>query len=241
MQGQSYAPQVGWPMCGKEKDGARQRANGTTIEQGKALDRQTEADHPPQHDPLNARQRRFCAAILQGKSANEAARSAGFSEGYGKLLLQHPRIQAYLDAHRSDAKGLAHTPQDILALYERIAFADVRDFLRFGTRQKGEETVSFVELKDDEEVDGTLIEEIVINAGGVPRIKLMDRYKALEKLERYYDLLPDTWKRAFEEKKLQIAEQEKQPPHVQVITHVPRPEKGEQADADACDCLPADG
>lgn len=205
------------------------------------MQKQTEQACPPQHGALNARQRRFCAAFLQGKSANEAARSAGFSEGYGKLLLQHPRIQGYLNAHGSHEKGLAHTPQDILALYERIAFADVRDFLRFGTRQKGEETVSFVELKDDAEVDGALIEEIVINAGGVPRVKLMDRYKALEKLERYYDLLPDTWKRAFEEKKLQIAEQEKQPPSLQVITHVPRPEKGEQADADACDCLPADG
>ena len=162
------------------------------------MQKQTEQACPPQHGALNARQRRFCAAFLQGKSANEAARSAGFSEGYGKLLLQHPRIQGYLNAHGSHEKGLAHTPQDILALYERIAFADVRDFLRFGTRQKGEETVSFVELKDDAEVDGALIEEIVINAGGVPRVKLMDRYKALEKLERYYDLLPDTWKRAFE-------------------------------------------
>ena len=206
------------------------------------MQKQTEQAGPPQPEALNARQRRFCAAILQGKSANEAARGAGFSEGYGKLLLQHPRVQAYLQAHRGDAKGLAHTPEDILSLYERIAFADVRDFLRFGTRQKGEETVSFVELKDDAEVDGALIEEIVINAGGVPRVKLMDRYKALEKLERYYDLLPDTWKRAFEEKKLQIAEQDKRPPSLQVITHVPRPaEEGEEADADACDCLPADG
>ena len=45
------------------------------------MQKQTEQACPPQHGALNARQRRFCAAFLQGKSANEAARSAGAGGG----------------------------------------------------------------------------------------------------------------------------------------------------------------
>jgi phage terminase small subunit len=53
-------------------------------------------------------------------------------------------------------------------------------------------------------VDGQLISEVKKGRDGAS-IKLMDKMKALEKLEKYLDVIPDRWKRQIEEEKLKIA------------------------------------
>ena len=54
-------------------------------------------------------------------------------------------------------------------------------------------------------VDGTLIQEVSQGKNGI-KIKLHDKMKALEKLEKYFDLLPDKFQRRIEEEKLKIAQ-----------------------------------
>ena len=44
---------------------------------------------------------------------------------------------------------LGHGPDHVLLLYERIAFSDVKDFLRFGTREEEGKRVSYTELREE--------------------------------------------------------------------------------------------
>lgn len=121
-------------------------------------------------------------------------------------------------------RKLEHSPEDILDMYERIAFCDISAFCEFGSVEDEQGSRGFIKLKRPEDMDVSVIEEIVIGAGGAPRVKLYDKFKALEKLERYYDLLPDKWKRRHEEKKLKLAQKQKDGAILNVLTNVPRPE-----------------
>lgn len=120
---------------------------------------------------------------------------------------------------------LKHSPKDILDMYERIAFCDISAFADFGTEDdEGSGKRGYVRLKRPEDMDVSVIEEIVIDSKGAPRIKLYDKFKALEKLERHYDLLPDEWRRKHEEKKLKLAQKQKDGAILNVLTNVPRPD-----------------
>ena len=53
-------------------------------------------------------------------------------------------------------------------LYERIAFSDVKDFLRFGTREEEGKRVSYTELREDQEVDCLLYTSRLGRFPGLP-------------------------------------------------------------------------
>ena len=80
-----------------------------------------------------------------------------------------------------------------------IAFADVTDFVEFGNEDvdvvldTGERkiiTVSHVNIKNDADVDGTIISEVSKGKDGV-KVKLADRMKALQWLTDHMDLATD--------------------------------------------------
>ena len=178
------------------------------------------------------KQRRFLTYYSRERDITSAAKRAGYTRAYAMQLLKDPEIQEILRGMESDQGTLEHRVEDVLRMYEKMAFSNVCDFLRFGTREENGRRKSYVELRGDKEVDGELIEEIVISSSGVPRIKLYDKLKALEKLERYYDMLPDRWKREIEEKKLLAAQKDKEGTVIEVTTCVPRPKE----EADGKDC-----
>ncbi|MBG9653722.1 terminase small subunit [Cytobacillus firmus] len=110
--------------------------------------------------------------------------------------------------------------KDILQKYIDIAFADITDFVDFGQREmpeldhngepmideNGEEitySYSFVNLKNNDEVDGTLITEVKKGKDGVS-VKLADKMKALEFLSKYTDLLSENDKKRLQEEKLRM-------------------------------------
>lgn len=96
--------------------------------------------------------------------------------------------------------------RDVLELYIRIAFADITDYIGFGHYDDGDKKSSYVYLKDCDQVDGQLIEEVSVNSGG-GKIKLLDKSKALEKLEKFFDLFGiDAWKRFVDEQRLSVRE-----------------------------------
>ncbi|MBE5780238.1 MAG: terminase small subunit [Clostridiales bacterium] len=171
---------------------------------------------------MTERQRRFCALVAKGVSHRQAAKECGYHADYGKKLMDREEIKQEIDLKKENKGPLSHGPDEVLKLYEKIAFCDLGDYLRFGTREEDGKTVSYVELKESATVDGQLIEEIVISPKGIPKVKVPDKMKALEKLERYYDLLPDTYRRQLEERKLQLADKEEQP--MMIVTKIPRPE-----------------
>ena len=80
---------------------------------------------------------------------------------------------------------------DIKREWAKQAFADITDFVEFGQEEyitqdsEGNPVIkigSYVRLKNDVEVDGTLIQEVRQGRDGVT-LKLHDKQKALEKLQ----------------------------------------------------------
>ncbi len=69
-------------------------------------------------------------------------------------------------------------------MYVRIAFSNINDFIDFGQDEKGK---PFVTFKNSGEIDGQIVEEVSCSASG-GKIKLCDKFKAMEKLEKYFDL-----------------------------------------------------
>lgn len=85
---------------------------------------------------------------------------------------------------------------DIFQKYMDIAFADVTNFMEFGnedvdvildTGERKTITVSHVNIKNDADVDGTIISEVSKGKDGI-KVKLADRMKALQWLSDHMDL-----------------------------------------------------
>ena len=173
----------------------------------------------------------FVAEYLTDFNATRAAMAAGYSKktaySIGWENLRKPEIQAEVKRQTELLTiNLGLNPQRVLAEYLKIAFSDKTHYVEFGQREvpvmgpfgpiyegKGKnkkpvmKTVNYVDLKESQEIDGTLISEVKQGKEGVS-IKFHDKMKALEKLEKYLDLLPDQHKRMVEEEKLKLAREQ---------------------------------
>jgi phage terminase small subunit len=86
---------------------------------------------------------------------------------------------------------------DIFQKYMDIAFADMTDYLDFGsskirlldteTGKMTTKTVNYVSIRDSNEVDGTIISEVSQVKGEV-KVKLADRMQALKWLADHMDI-----------------------------------------------------
>lgn len=173
---------------------------------------------------LTEKQRLFCLYYVKSFNATMSAIKAGYAKEsahvQGSRLLSNDKIKQEIRRLKTAIKEeLFIDAMDVLNKYIQIAFADITDFVTFGKREvqvmgpfgpvEDEEgnpvmkEVNFVDFKDSSLVDGTIIKEAKQGRDGVS-IKLEDRMKALEKLEKYFDLFPDKFKRRIEEEKLKI-------------------------------------
>ena len=181
----------------------------------------------PEDAELTEKQRLFCLYYVKIFNATQAAIKAGYAKDSahvtGHHLLRHPKIRDYIKKLKGHmAQELLIDAMDILQIYMKIACADKTDFATFGQREvpvmgpfgpiyEGEgdnkkpvtKIVNFVDLNESDSVDGTIITEVAQGKDGV-KIKFADKMKALEKLEQYFDLLPDHHKRKVEETRLQL-------------------------------------
>jgi phage terminase small subunit len=177
-------------------------------------------------DELTDKQRLFCIYYVKSFNQTMAAIKAGYAPESahvrGSELVRNRKVAD--EIRRIKGKMISELfldAMDVLQVYVKIAFADITDFVDFGQEKRpeldhnlkpmidenGDEitySYSFVNLKNHDEVDGTLITEVKKGKDGVS-IKLADKMKALEKLSLYFDLFPDNFKRQLEEEKLKIA------------------------------------
>jgi phage terminase small subunit len=151
---------------------------------------------------ITKRQMIFCKAYMKSFSVAEAADAAGFNHGYAYRMIHLKTVREQLDLLRMEmVREMAHRAVDILKLYEDIAFADIREFVEIiPAKKKGQ--ASTIRIRDPAKLDGRLIQELYVDHKGRPRLKLCDKYKALQKLDILFDLLPDRWHRRMEEEKL---------------------------------------
>lgn len=177
---------------------------------------------------LTEKQRLFCLYYVKYWNATKAYQKA-YGCDYitantnGPRLLVNTGVKQEIDRLKKLlASGVYLEAQAVLQKYIDIAFSDITDFVTFGQKEvqvmgpsyEGKEEdkkpvtkiVNFVDLKDSNAVDGTIITEVSHGRDGV-KIKLADKMKALDKLDKYFDLFPDMFKRRIEEEKLKLEEQ----------------------------------
>jgi phage terminase small subunit len=161
---------------------------------------------------LNEKQILFCIYYIRYFNASKAYQKAygcNMVTAYtaGPRLLGNVHIKmtiAQLKQNRLNQVML--NPEDIFQKYMDIAFADITDYITFGKKdtligisKSGVpiyEACNFIDIKESEEVDGTLITEFKEGKNGFS-IKLMDRLKALNWLADHMDM-------ATEEQKVRV-------------------------------------
>lgn len=174
---------------------------------------------------LNDRQQMFCYYYLKNLNPKIAAISAGYSPDSahvtGYKLLANPVIAAEVRKLKAQMRqDIFIDAMDVLNKYIQIAFADITDFAWFGKKEvdvmgafgpiRDEETneilrkeINFVDFKDSQYVDGSLITEVKQGKEGIV-VKLADKMEALKFLTKHFDMIPDHFKRRLEEEKLKI-------------------------------------
>lgn len=113
---------------------------------------------------------------------------------------------------------------DLLNYCMRIIGADISDYIVFGqkevpvfgmygpivdkkTKKPVMQTINYVDLSESSKVDTSVISEVKQGKDGIS-IKLADKKWAWEQLIKYFDWLPDKWKRNIEERKLLASEKD---------------------------------
>ena len=156
---------------------------------------------------LTPKQKMFVAEYLVDLNATQAAIRAGYSPKrameIGYQLLHKTTMQAALKVamdNRAARTGI--TADRVLKEYAKIGFADIKDFLSFGTVKTevdwdadankpifGYKQV--VEAKPSDEVDGTLINEVSINRDGTFKFKLHDKKGALDMIGKHLGMFTE--------------------------------------------------
>ena len=152
---------------------------------------------------LTDKQRLFCIYYIRCFNATKAYQKA-YNTDYatamvgGSRLLGKDKIKREIMHLKQDRLNREFfSEEDIFQKYMNIAYADITDFTEFGSKEieipnpeAGESKkvmVSYVNLKDSKEIDGTLVSEVSKGKDGV-KVKLADRMKALQWLSDHMSL-----------------------------------------------------
>lgn len=151
---------------------------------------------------LTEKQRLFCSYYIQSFNATQSAIKAGYSRDsameQGYQLLQKTSVKAEIERLKALMSQKFNITQEmIINKYMQIAFSDIKDFTEFSTygtfvgmdddgKPLTADGFNF-KIKDDVEVDGTIIKKIGMGKFG-PTIELEDRMKALEFLSKIVGL-----------------------------------------------------
>lgn len=151
---------------------------------------------------LTEQQSTFCLLYTKTYNATQSYMRAfettyRTAHSYGYSLLQQPEIRAEIKRLQAvKNESLLAGASDVVELHMRIAFADITEFTVF----KGQ----LVTLQDSKLVDGQLISEVKETKDGVS-LKLADRQKSLDFLERYFLMNPmDVHKKAYDNARLEL-------------------------------------
>ncbi|WP_342538463.1 terminase small subunit [Sporosarcina sp. FSL K6-1540] len=209
----------GWS---RNKDATKKKKDATI---SKKMQPKKERIEPiVESDDLTDKQRLFCIYYIKSFNQTMAAIKAGYSRNSahveGSRLIRIPKVAEEIRRLKGEMQqGIFIDAMDVLNKYIQIAFADITDFVEFGSvemEQRHPETgkvmldanfkpitykMSQVDFKNDDIVDGSLISEVKQGKDGVS-VKLLDKMKALDMLSRYFDVLSDNDKKRLQEEKL---------------------------------------
>lgn len=196
----------------ERSDKKSERSEKKKVKKKKAAE--SEVEQVIENPDLTDKQRLFCICYIRSFNATKAYQKA-YEVDYltaaanGPRMLGNARVKKEilrLKQERLNREFLSES--DIFQKYMDIAFADITDYLEFGTEEApviamngpvkvknpetGEEKpltkiVNTVRFKDSSQVDGTILAEVKQGKGGVS-IKLSDRMQALRWLADHMDM-----------------------------------------------------
>lgn len=194
----SWKKRYDWQRGAHKANGCTQnRGEGATKKKAIAVEVKQVMENPD----LTDKQRLFCLHYVKCFNATKAYQKA-YGCSYetamteGCTSLRKPKIRdeiQRLKQNRLNREMLDES--DIFQKYMDIAFADITNYVEFGneeikvTTKNGdtkEITVSYVNIKESSQVDGSLIREVSQGREGI-KVKLLDQMKALEWITEHMD------------------------------------------------------
>lgn len=153
---------------------------------------------------LTAKMKIFCEEYIVDLNATQAAIRAGYSEktaySVGHENLNKPEIAEYIQKLMQErSKRTEITADRVLQEYAKIGFADIKEYVSFRTAKTvigygdGEAVIDYatiIDLKDSEEVDGSVISEVSLKDGTL-KFKLHDKKGALDSIARHLGMFTD--------------------------------------------------
>lgn len=205
----------------RDKWNVVQQNKKNVVQQNPSKKKKDEKEPVIESDELTEKQRLFCLYYIKSFNGTMAAIKAGYAPSSAHVraseLVRNSKVSAEIKRLKGKmADELFIDALDVLNKYVAIAFADITDYATFGMREvpmvddEGNVEVvmrNYLDFKESDKVDGTIITEVKQGKDGVS-IKLADRMKAFEKLDIYFDLLPDHFKREVEKEKLRAKREE---------------------------------
>jgi phage terminase small subunit len=162
-------------------------------------------------DKLTIKQEKFAQGLFAGLSQREAYKQAYDCDNMTDktidekacLLANNDKIRARLDELVNELKERNMiTVERVLEQLGKIAFADIKDMLSFKTVKTLDETATallgqpittyktVIDLKDSDEIDGSLIAEVSETKDGF-KFKRNDQMKALELIGKHLGMFTD--------------------------------------------------
>lgn len=232
----------GW----KSKDKWDEKMNGTLRKNMERSKRKSEnkkkanaevIDQIIENPDLNDKQRLFCVLYVKCFNATKAYQKA-YECSYetatvnGPRMLGNARVKEEIQCLKQNRLNRELISEaDIFQKYIDIAFADITDYMEFGTEEvpvmavygpvkvKNEETgeeetltriVNTAKFKDSLDVDGTILTEVKQGKDGTG-IKLADRMKALQWLADHMNLATEEQRAKIEKTRADIQRMQPEP------------------------------
>lgn len=158
---------------------------------------------------LTEKEQIFCLYYIKSFNATQSyikaygcSYNVANAEAY-KMLVK-PCVKAEIERLKEiKRQQIVINESDVVELQMRIAFADMGNYISFGTIDEGEKSSS-VKLKDSNRTDTQLIREVKEGKSGIS-IKLEDRQRAIDWLTKYFLMNPmDKHKQEFDRQKLEL-------------------------------------
>lgn len=184
-----------------ERSGTKSERSGT-----KRMPKQKRAEDGTeetfQNEELTPRQQLFCVYYSRTFNAAQSYQKA-YECSYdtamtnGCRLLGNAKVRAEIDRLKEiKRQQIVADADDIVELQMRIAFADMGDYVRFGS--------GGVQLNDSKSTDTQLVREVKQGKAGVS-LKLADQQKAIEWLSKYFIMHPDDkYKAEYDRKRAEL-------------------------------------
>lgn len=150
---------------------------------------------------LSDKQRLFCCIYIKCFNATKAYQKAygvdySTAASIGYRLLANDGVRAEIQRLKQNKLNREmFSEADLFQRYMDIAYTDITDYMEFDNREidvtgddgkKHTVKYSAVNIKNDHEIDGTLVSEVSKGKDGV-KVKLLDKMRAMEWISKHMD------------------------------------------------------